>query len=54
MDDTFTIADLNLAAVLFRAPAFGLDRWPKVKDWHARCYARPAARAAVADRDAKG
>ena len=53
-DDAFTIADLNLAAVLFRAPAFGLDRWPKVKDWHARCYARPAARAAVADRDAKG
>ena len=53
-DDTFTIADLNLAAVLFRAPAFGLDRWPKVKDWHARCYARPAARVAVADRDAKG
>ena len=53
-DDAFTIADLNLAAVLFRAPLFGLDRWPKVKDWHARCYARPAAKAAVADREAKG
>ena len=53
-DDAFTIADLNLAAVLFRAPLFGLDRWPKVRDWHARCYARPAAKAAVADRDAKG
>jgi len=52
-DDAFTIADLNLAAVLFRAPAFGLDRWPEVKDWHARCYARPAAVAAVADREAK-
>ncbi|CAG0948247.1 glutathione S-transferase [Burkholderiales bacterium] len=52
-DDAFSIADLNLAAVLFRAPLFGLDRWPGVKDWHARCYARPAARAAVADREAR-
>ncbi len=51
-DDDFTIGDLNLAASMFRAPAFGLDRWPHVKAWHARCYARPAAKAAVADRDA--
>jgi glutathione S-transferase len=51
--DAFTIADLNLAAVLFRAPAFGLDRWPRVADWHSRCYARPAAQRAVALRTAK-
>ena len=51
--DAFTIADLNLAAVLFRAPAFGLARWPRVADWHSRCYARPAAQRAVALRNAK-
>jgi glutathione S-transferase len=52
-DDAFTIADLNLAAVLYRGPAFGLDPWPKLKDWHARCYARPGAKAAIAEREAK-
>lgn len=51
-DDAFTIADLNLACVLFRAPAFGLDRWPRTKAWHARCYARPGAKRAVALREA--
>jgi glutathione S-transferase len=43
----FTIADLNVAAVLFRAPQFGIDAWPKLKDWHARCTSRPAALEAV-------
>ena len=28
-------------------------RWPHLADWHARCYARPAAKAAVALREAK-
>lgn len=51
-DRDFTIGDLNLASAMFRAPAFGLDPWPKLKDWHARCYARPAAQAAVAERAA--
>ena len=49
--NAFTIADLNLAAVMFRAPAFGLDRWPALKAWHARCYARPKARAMFALRE---
>lgn len=49
--NAFGIADLNLASVLFRAPAFGLDRWPALKAWHARCYARPKARAMVALRE---
>lgn len=49
----FTIADLNVAAVLFRAPLFGLDAYPRVKAWHARCLARPAARAAIALREAR-
>jgi glutathione S-transferase len=52
-DETFSIADLNLASVLYRGPAFGLDRWPRLADWHARCYARPAARATVAEREAR-
>jgi glutathione S-transferase len=51
--DAFTIADLNLAAILFRAPSFGLARWPRIADWHARCYARPAAQRAVALRQPK-
>lgn len=53
LGDAFTIADLNVAAVLFRASAFGLDPFPHVKAWHARCLARPAARAAIAMREAK-
>jgi glutathione S-transferase len=51
--DDFTIADLNVAAVLYRAPRFGIDAWPHLADWHARCYARPAAKTAVALREAK-
>ena len=51
-DASFSIADLNVAAVMFRAPQFGLDRWPRIAQWHARCYARPAAQRAVAMRQA--
>jgi len=51
--DQFTIADLNVAAVAFRAPRFGLDPYPNVKAWHARCYARDGARAAIALREPK-
>ena len=49
----FTLADLNVVAVLFRAPQFGLDAYPAVKAWHARCLARPAAQRAIAMREAK-
>lgn len=52
-DTSFSIADLNVAAVMFRAPQFGLERWPRVAEWHARCLARPAARRAIAMREAK-
>ena len=48
----FGIADLNVAAVLYRAPRFGLERWPAIAAWHARCYERPAALRAVALREA--
>jgi glutathione S-transferase len=36
-----------------KAPAFGLERWPRIADWHRRCYARPAAQRAVALREAR-
>jgi glutathione S-transferase len=51
--NAFTIADLNVAAVLMRAAQFGLDAFPNVKAWHARCYARDGAKAAVALREKK-
>jgi glutathione S-transferase len=43
--DHFTVADLNVAAVLSpsRAAHFDFTRWPRVRDWLTRCYARPAA-----------
>jgi glutathione S-transferase len=51
--EAFGIADLNVAAVTYRAPAFGLERWPRIADWHRRCYARPAAQRAVALRETR-
>jgi glutathione S-transferase len=41
----FTVGDLNVAAVLSPSRAQHLDLAPheRVKDWLARCYARPAA-----------
>ena len=51
--EAFGIADLNVAAVTYRAPVFGLERWPRIADWHRRCYARPAAQRAVALREAR-
>jgi glutathione S-transferase len=45
LGDAFTVADLNVAAVLSPSRREGLDLspHPKVADWLARCYARPAA-----------
>lgn len=45
---TFTVADLNVAAVLSpsRASLLDLTRYPHVRQWLTRCYERPAARAA--------
>jgi len=51
--EAFGIADLNVAAVTYRAPAFGLEGWPRIAEWHRRCYARPAAQRAVAMREAR-
>jgi glutathione S-transferase len=44
----FTIADLNVAAVISRAVDMDLSAWPHLQAWLMRCLARPAARAALA------
>jgi len=48
MADAFTVADLNVAAVLSpsRSSRLDLTPYPGVAGWLARCYARPAAVAA--------
>jgi glutathione S-transferase len=49
----FTIADVNLASVLYGAFMNGYDfaAFPKVKAWLARCLERPAAKRARAQRE---
>lgn len=42
----FTVADLNTAAVMYRARWMPLDNWPRVKDWLDRCWAREGGLAA--------
>ena len=44
----FTVADLNVAAVLSRAIDMDLSHVPHLKAWLTRCLDRPAARAALA------
>jgi glutathione S-transferase len=44
----FTVADLNVVAVISRAVDMDLSAWPHLKDWLARCLQRPAARTALA------
>jgi glutathione S-transferase len=49
--DRFTVADLNVAAVLNRALSWPLDTAPNVKAWLHRCWSRDAA---IAARRARG
>ena len=44
----FTVADLNVAAVISRAVDMDLSQWPHLQDWLHRCLDRPAARKALA------
>jgi glutathione S-transferase len=46
----FSVADLNVAAALFRALSVDLSKWPKTKAWLHRCWERPAAQKAKAMR----
>jgi glutathione S-transferase len=51
LGDNFTVADLNVAAVISRAVDMDLSAWPHLKNWLMRCLGRPAARAALALKD---
>ena len=48
LGDDFTVADLNVAAVISRAVDMDLSAVPHLKAWLTRCLERPAARAALA------
>src|ERR1700692_778188 len=49
--DNFTVAYLNVAALISRAVDMDLSAWPQLKNWLMRCLGRPAARAALALKD---
>ena len=40
---SFSVADLNVSAALYRALTLDLGKWPKLKAWLNRCWERPAA-----------
>lgn len=42
----FTVADLNTAAVMYRAIWMPLDKWPRLKNWLTQCWAREGGLAA--------
>jgi glutathione S-transferase len=48
LGEEFTVADLNVAAVISRAIDMDLAATPHAGDWLGRCLGRPAARAALA------
>jgi glutathione S-transferase len=48
LGDAFTVADLNVAAVISRAVDMDLSAVPNLKAWLYRCLDRPAARVALA------
>ena len=48
LGDSFTVADLNVAAVISRAIDMDLSAVPNLKAWLTRCLERPAAREALA------
>jgi glutathione S-transferase len=48
LNGDFTVADLNVAAVISRAIDMDLSATPRVADWLRRCLTRPAAREALA------
>ena len=49
--NSFTIADLNVAAALYRGLTLDLSRWPRVTAWLKACWDRPAAKRARAMRE---
>jgi glutathione S-transferase len=49
--DAFSVADLNVAAALYRGLFLDLGRWPAVVGWLKRCWDRTAAKRARAMRE---
>jgi glutathione S-transferase len=49
----FSVADVNVAAALYRALAIDLGKWPHLQAWLQRCWERPAAKQARAMREGK-
>lgn len=49
--DAFSVADLNVAAALYRGLTLDLGRWPAVVAWLTKCWERPAAKVARAMRE---
>lgn len=47
----FSVADLNVAAALYRALTLDLGKWPHFQKWFKRCWDRPAAKKARAMRE---
>lgn len=47
----FSVADLNVAAALYRALTLDLSKWPHVKAWFNHCWERPSAKQARAMRE---
>ena len=47
----FSVADLNVAAALYRGLSVDLSKWPKLQAWLTRCWERPAAKKARAMRE---
>lgn len=52
LGDAFTVADLNVSAVLQRLAAIAGGQAPHALAWHQRCFGRPAALRAFALRTA--
>jgi glutathione S-transferase len=48
LGNDFTVADLNVAAVISRAVDMDLSAVPNLEAWLTRCLDRPAARKALA------
>lgn len=49
----FSVADLNVAAALYRALVLDLAKWPHLQAWLNLCWDRPAAKRARAMRETK-
>jgi len=47
----FSVADLNVAAALYRALFLELAQWPRLHKWLRRCWERPAAKKVRAMRE---